>query len=78
MAVPCNTFLGPGDYRYFLDESRARVMVTTAALADALAPAIAEAADLTAVLVSDARDDGHLTRAWPRWVDPQSPRAGRP
>ena len=73
VAVPCNTFLGVADYRYFLAESRAPVLVTTAALADALAPAIAEAADLTAVLVCDARDDGHLTRAWPRWVDPHSP-----
>ena len=43
VAVPCNTFLGHGDYRYFLAESRAAVFVTTAALASALAPAIDEA-----------------------------------
>lgn len=28
VAVPCSTFLGPGDYRYFLRESGARVVVT--------------------------------------------------
>ena len=37
VAVPCNTFLGYGDYRYFLAESRAAVFVTTAAIAHALA-----------------------------------------
>src|SRR5437667_11620808 len=27
VAVPCSTFLGPSDYRYFLHESEARVVV---------------------------------------------------
>lgn len=68
VAVPCNTFLGPTEYRYFLDESRAPVMVTTAALRAALAAAIDTTPALGAVLVVDADGDDDRVRAWARWV----------
>lgn len=68
VAVPCNTFLGPTEYAYFLAESRAPVVVTTAAMADALATALDAAPWLEAVLVVDAADDDGRTRAWRRWV----------
>jgi benzoate-CoA ligase family protein len=70
VAVPCNTFLGPADYAYFLAESRAPVLVTTMALRDALAGVIGQAPWLRAVLVTDAVGDGDaLTRAWATWVE---------
>ncbi|MEZ5290022.1 MAG: benzoate-CoA ligase family protein [Vicinamibacterales bacterium] len=72
VAVPCNTFLGPQEYAYFLAESRATLMVTHTAIAQALAPAIAAARDLSAVLVVDADADTGLTRAWTQWVDPSA------
>lgn len=69
VAVPCNTFLGPADYAYFLDESRAPVLVTTAATRTALTEVIAQAPWLRAVLLTDAGGDDGLDRAWSVWVD---------
>lgn len=72
VAVPCNTFLGPRDYACFLDESRARMLVTTSALLGALEPIVAQARALDAVLVVDADGDDGRMRAWTRWVRPTS------
>jgi benzoate-CoA ligase family protein len=72
VAVPCNTFLGPHDYAAFLDQSRARVLVTTSALLGALEPIVAMARTLDAVLVVDADGDDGRVRAWTRWVRPTS------
>ncbi len=69
VAVPCNTFLGPADFAYFLAESRAAVLVTTAALRRSLAAAVDDAPGLQAVLVTDAAEDAGLVRAWSSWVE---------
>ena len=69
VAVPCNTFLGPADYAYFLAESRAAVLVTTSALRQSLAAALDDAPWLQAVLVTDAVEDRGHVRAWPTWVE---------
>jgi len=77
VAVPCNTFLGPADYGYFLAESRATVMVTTEAMRQALAPVLAAASWLRVVLVVDAADDhddeAPRVRSWARWVGAAPP-----
>src|SRR3954467_12036212 len=41
VAVPSNPLLRPGDYAYFLEESRARLLVTSAACLDRVEPALA-------------------------------------
>lgn len=68
VAVPCNTFLGPADYGYFLEESRAPVLVTTAAIHEALTAVLRQAPWLRAVLVTDADADDGEVRAWATWV----------
>src|SRR5258708_29834123 len=62
VAVPCNPLLRPADYAYFLEESRAQVLVTAAACLEKVEPALAEQRRLKRVLVaglSEAR--GALT-----------------
>lgn len=69
VAVPCNTFLGPAEYGYFLDESRAPLLVTTREALARIGPAVAAASALRAVLVLDAEGDDGRVKAWTRWVD---------
>jgi benzoate-CoA ligase len=62
VAVPCNPLLRSADYAYFLEESRAQVLVTAAACLEKVEPALAERRYLKRVLVaglSEAR--GALT-----------------
>ena len=69
VAVPCNTFLGPADYAYFLDESRAPVLVTTAAMRTALTAGDRRGGrGCAAVLVTDADADDGLTARGRSWV----------
>jgi len=42
VAVPCNSFLGPAEYAYFLRESRAPIVVTTAELWPKVAPGLVD------------------------------------
>src|SRR5438874_3060710 len=50
--VPVNTLMRTADYRYFLDDSRAKVAVVSAPLLGEAAPALAEARYLQHVLVA--------------------------
>jgi len=70
VAVPCNTFLGPPEYSYFLRESRAPVVVTTREL---LARMEGTLTDRQTILIVD-RDDHHgRLLAWKKWTDSSSP-----
>ena len=68
VAVPCSTFLGAADYRYFLTESRARVVVTTSELLARMAPESwpqASGIAVTSALLTDGRADATgLTSSW--------------
>jgi benzoate-CoA ligase len=72
IAVPCNTFLGPAEYAYFLSETRAPVLVTTTGLLARIGPAVATAVDLQTILVTDREEDDGRLRAWSRQVDAAS------
>ena len=69
VAVPCSTFLGAADYRYFLTESRARVVVTTNELLARMAPENwpgASGVAVTSVQLTDGPADATgLTGSWP-------------
>ena len=67
VAVPCSTFLGAADYRYFLSESHARVLVTTTELLARMAPGTwpeTRGVAVTTVLVTDQAHDDGLTQSW--------------
>ena len=72
IAVPCSTFLGPNDYRYFLSESRARVMVTTPELLErtgAMTLLDSPGVSLESVVVTGhgVPTDGRV-RSWSEWT----------
>ena len=52
VAVPCNPLLRPADYAYFLEESRARVLVTAASVLEKLEPILPAQKHLQHVLVA--------------------------
>ncbi len=61
VAVPCNPLLRPADYAYFLEESRAPLLVTSTACLDKVEPALAGQTQLARVLVAGlAVDRGTL------------------
>ena len=69
VAVPCNTWLGPAEYAYFLRETRAPVVVTTGELFARMRPA--GAPDLRAVVITDRQapqEDDRRVHAWNRWI----------
>jgi acyl-coenzyme A synthetase/AMP-(fatty) acid ligase len=51
VSVPCNPLLRPADYAYFLEESRARILITSRACIERVAPALAQKGALRRVLV---------------------------
>jgi benzoate-CoA ligase len=59
--VPVNTLLRAADYRYVLDDSRARVAVVSAALLTEATPALEEARHLRHVLVAGGTPGPHLS-----------------
>ncbi len=59
VAVPVNTLMTEDDYRFMLEDSRARVLVVSEELLPKFAPAIAEAKNLAHVIVSGAAAHGH-------------------
>jgi benzoate-CoA ligase len=59
--VPVNTLLRAADYRYVLDDSRARVAVVSSALLAEAAPALEGARNLRHVLVAGGAPGPHLS-----------------
>ena len=59
--VPVNTLMRTADYRYFLDDSRAKVAVVSAPLLGEAAPALAEARYLQHVLVAGGAPGRYLS-----------------
>src|ERR1700730_3974840 len=51
VAVPCNPMLRPADYAYFLEESRARVLITSRACIERIDPVLRQAGALRSTLV---------------------------
>ena len=70
--VPTNTLMRAADYRYFLDDSRAKVAVVSAPLLGEAGPALAEARYLRHVLVAGGAPgkylsyEQHVAKASPR------------
>jgi benzoate-CoA ligase family protein len=60
VAVPVNTLLTEADYRFMLDDSRARVLVVSAELLPKFAKATADSAHLAHVIVSGETKHQHL------------------
>jgi len=59
--IPANTLLRAADYRYLLDDSRARVAVVSAPLLGEVGPALAQARHLQHVLVAGGAPGPHLS-----------------
>ena len=59
VAVPVNTLMTEDDYRFMLEDSRARVLVVSEELLPKFAPAIAASKSLEHVIVSGAATHGH-------------------
>ena len=71
VAVPTNTAVRYSDYAYFLDESRARVLIVHASLYEQVAPALSGRRYLRHVIVCGERVEGHLH--WDGWLTSASP-----
>ena len=63
VAVPVNTLMTEDDYRFMLKDSRARLLVVSAALYGKFAGVIGESADLAHVVVSGGDAHGRLSFA---------------
>jgi benzoate-CoA ligase len=61
--IPVNTMLRAADYRYFLDDSRAKAVVVSAPLLAEAGPALAQARALRHVLVAGGAAGAHLSWA---------------
>src|SRR5271170_905421 len=59
VAVPVNTLMTEDDYRFMLDDSRARLLVVSEELLPKFASSIAASADLAHVIVSGVNGYGH-------------------
>ncbi|HML07864.1 MAG TPA: benzoate-CoA ligase family protein [Xanthobacteraceae bacterium] len=59
IAIPVNTLLTEDDYRFMLDDSRARLLVVSEELYPKFAKAIAASTDLAEVIVSGQETHGH-------------------
>ncbi|HEY6907732.1 MAG TPA: benzoate-CoA ligase family protein [Myxococcales bacterium] len=74
VAVPCNSLLGPADYAYFMEESRAAVLVTAQGVLQKLEPVLPSQRYLKDVLVTGLSEQrGHL-RSFERFVEETAPR----
>src|SRR6266481_3586008 len=56
VAVPCNPLLRPADYAYFLEESRARLLITSTSCLEKVEPALAGQRHLKRVVVAEIGD----------------------
>ena len=61
VAVPVNTLMTEADYRFMLNDLRARVLVVSEALYDKFADAIRDSDDLEHVIVSGENPHSHLS-----------------
>ncbi|HUJ27837.1 MAG TPA: benzoate-CoA ligase family protein [Myxococcales bacterium] len=73
VAVPCNALLKAADYAYFLEESRARILVTAQSVLERITPALSQQRTLRRVVV--AGDGGE--RGFDRWLSEPSMRPVR-
>src|SRR5207248_6511536 len=64
VAVPCNPLLRAADYAYFVEESRARLLITSRSCIERVEPALSAKGALKRVLV--AGESGE--RSFERWV----------
>src|SRR3989441_5824924 len=64
VAVPCNPLLRPADYAYFVEESRARLLITSRACIERIEPALGDGRLVKRVLVVGETGD----RSFERWV----------
>src|SRR5260370_21162509 len=70
VAVPCNSLFRAADYAYFLEESRARVLVTARSVLERIGPALSQSRTLRRVVVAGPRDEPPLA---PRLPQPATP-----
>src|SRR5271154_6133144 len=59
VAVPVNTLMTEDDYRFMLDDSRARLLIVSEELLPKFAKAIAGSKDLAHIIVSGDKAHGH-------------------
>src|SRR5205823_6613996 len=64
VAVPCNPLLRSADYAYFVEESRARLLITSRACIERVEPALSGTSALERILVVGESGD----RSFERWV----------
>ena len=69
--VPVNTLMRAKDYRYFLNDSRARVAIVSESLMGEVGPAVSDAHHLEHVVVADGGTGRHVT--FEDWVAGASP-----
>src|SRR5689334_9317647 len=69
VAVPCNSLLRADDYAYFMEESRASVLVTAQGVLQKLSPVLSSQRHLTHVLVTGLAEERGLLRSFERFVE---------
>src|SRR5260370_12511150 len=80
VAVPCNSLLRAADYAYFLEESRARVLVTARSVLERIEPALSQSRTLRRVVVAGGGDERGFDRSLsqPSMRPPRAARTTRP
>jgi benzoate-CoA ligase len=73
VAVPCNPLLHADDYSYFLEETRARILITSRVCLERVEPALSRSRTLRRVVVAGATDE----RSFDRWLSEPSMRPVR-
>src|SRR2546430_11878493 len=73
VAVPCNPLLRADDYAYFLEESRARILITAKSCLERVEPALAKQRSIRRVVVAGAESD----RSFDKWLSEPSMRPVR-
>src|SRR5258705_1568706 len=63
VAVPCNRLLRPADYAYFLEESRARTLITSCACLERVEPGLKGGALQRVLVVGESGE-----RSFERWI----------
>jgi len=63
VAVPCNPLLRPADYAYFLEESRARTLITSCACLERVEPGLKGGALQRVLVVGESGE-----RSFERWI----------
>jgi benzoate-CoA ligase family protein len=75
VAVPCNSLLRPADYAYFMEESRAALLVTAQGVLPKLEPVLPSQRHLEHVLVTGAQEERGLFRGFDRFLEETPVRA---